>query len=124
LSFQQNKDGSLNFENANININPEQLDLLAEFLKDGSELRLLDENNLGISFENQNYNIIFGQDEQQFNINNTHNLNIILKALILQVVNKHNLYFNTLSYNKIERIVNNYSTANMIATIRTPINQW
>lgn len=124
LSFQQNKDGSLNFENANININPEQLDLLAEFLKDGSELRLLDENNLGISFENQNYNIIFGQDEQQFNINNTHNLNIVLKALILQVVNKHNLYFNTLSYNKIERIVNNYSTANMIATIRTPINQW
>lgn len=124
LRFAQVENGKLDFNKVTININPERFDLLVRFLQEGNNIRLLEENDTDVVFENTDFNTIFNnQNENQFDLNDAHNLNIILQALIDQVINKHNLYFNTLSYNKIERIVNNYSTANMIDTIRTPVNQ-
>ena len=63
-------------------IDPERLEQLGNFLNEASELRLLDENDLTISLDGQNYDIIFGVEEKGFDLKYVDNLNILLKALI------------------------------------------
>ena len=124
IRFEHDKEGRFDYNKPIISIDPESLEQLGNFLNEASELRLLDENDFSISLDGQNYDIIFGVEEKGFDLKYVDNLNIILKALIDQVINKHNMYFDRLSHSKIERIVNNQSVHNMIQTIKTPINQW
>ena len=121
--FEHDKKGMYDYNKPIISIDPERLEQLGSFLNEASELRLLDENDLTISLDGQNYDIIFGVEEKGLDLKYVDNLNILLKALINQVINKHNMYFDRLSHSKIERIVNNQSVHNMIQIIKTPINQ-
>ena len=80
--FEHDKEGMYDYNKPIISINPEELEQLGNFLNEASELRLLDENDLTISLNGQNYDIIFGIEEKGLDLKYVDNLNILLKALI------------------------------------------
>ena len=94
--FEHDKEGRYDYNKPIISIDPERLEQLGNFLNEASELRLLDENDLTISLNGQNYDIIFGVEDKGLDLKYVDNLNILLKALINQVIDKHNMYFDRL----------------------------
>ena len=80
--FEHAKEGRSDYNKPIISIDPDGLEQLGNFWNDASELRLLDENDLTISLNGQNYDIIFGVEEKGFDLKYVDNLNILLKALI------------------------------------------